>query len=209
MVVEELIETVQEILTQIAAETVRLIPKIFIALVLILLTIVVIKLLNFSIRKLFRIAKLDETFEKLSGITLPFSLSKLTVWIADLGIALISFYGLVTLFLGVEYTHLFAEGVYYGARLLSIIVLTLIIFTLFNSVIEKVKVETRLKGYMFFILLFLVTAMLIDVTALSDPVKNALIMGLSIGVGISVGVFAVWFFFHEYFDKRLKENENK
>jgi len=207
MLAEEVVNTIQEILTQIAAETVRLIPRIFIALVVILLTVVVIKLLNFSIGRLFKLAKLDETFEKLSGITLPFSLSKLIVWIADLGIALISFYGLVNLFLGAEYIHLFTEGVYYGARLLSIIALTLIIFALFNSFIEKVKVETRLKGYMFFILLFLVTAMLVDVTALSDSVKNALIMGLSIGVGISIGVFAVWFFFHEYLDRRLKEKK--
>ena len=45
--------------------------------------------------------------------------------------------------------------------------------------------------------------MLVDVTALSEQVKNALITGLSIGVGISVGVFAVWFFFHDYLDKLI------
>jgi len=209
MMDEELLETFRKILTQIASETVRLIPKIFIALVVVLLTVAVIKILNFAIRKIFKVVRLDEAFEKLSRISLPFSLSKAIVWIADLGIALISFYSLVNLFLGAQYTHLFAEAVYYGARLLSIVALTIVIFALFNSVIEKMKVETRLKGYMFFILLFLVTAMLIDVTALSDPLKSSLTMGLSIGVGISVGVFAVWFFFHEYLDKWLKRVEQQ
>ena len=44
---------------------------------------------------------------------------------------------------------------------------------------------------MLFIVMLLVTAMLVDITALSDPVKSALIMGISIGVGISLGVFAI------------------
>lgn len=209
MIGEELFEMFREIMTRIASETVRLIPNIFIALVVILLTIVVIKILNFSIRKTFQLARLDEAFEKLLKITLPFSLSTAIAWVADLGIALISSYTLVNIFLGVQYTHLFAEAVYYGARLLSIVALTIVIFVLFNNVVEKIKVETRLKGYMFFILLFLVTAMLIDVTALSESVKNSLIMGLSIGVGISVGIFAAWFFFHEYLDEWLKVKEKR
>jgi hypothetical protein len=44
----------------------------------------------------------------------------------------------------------------------------------------------------------------VDVTALSDPIKNALTSGLAIGVGISIGVFAIWFFFHDYLDEMLK-----
>lgn len=180
--VEDIIRVIREIFAQIAAETVRLIPKIFIVLVVIVLTALVIKLLNFSFRKLLKMVRLDEAFERLAGITLPFSLSNVIIWVADLGIALIAIYGIVNLFLGTLYTQLFTEGLYYGARVLSIIALTLVIFTLFNTAIEKVKVETRLKGYMFFIILLLVTAMLVDITALSDPVKNALITGLSLGV---------------------------
>jgi len=204
---EDIIRIIREILAQMAAETVRLIPKIFVTLVVILLTALVIKMINFSFRKLLKVARLDEAFEKLSGIALPFSLSNAIIWVADLGIALIALYGIVNIFLGAQYIQLFTEGIYYGARVLSIIALTLIIFTLFNTAIEKVRVETRLKGYMFFIVLLLVTAMLVDITALSDPVKNALITGLSLGVGISIGVFAVWFFFHEYLDRRFAEKQ--
>lgn len=52
--------------------------------------------------------------------------------------------------------------------------------------------------------MLLVTAMLIDVTALSNEIKQALATGLSIGVGVTIGAFAIWFFFHEYLDARFK-----
>lgn len=201
---ETLLEALREILTQIATETVRVIPKIFIVLIVVVLTFLVIKLLNFSFRKLLKLVKLDTMFKQLSGFSLPFSLDSLIIFFADLGIALISLYGIVNLFLGAEYLRMLNEGLYYGARLVSIVVIAIVILAIFNAVIGRIKVETRLRSYALFIVLLLITAMLVDITALSDPVKNALITGLSVGVGISIGVFALWFFFHDYFDKMLR-----
>lgn len=201
---ETLLETLREILAQIATETIRLIPKIFIALIIVVITFLVIKVLNYSFRKLLKLAKLDTMFKQLSGFSLPFSLDSLIILLADLGIALISLYAIVNLFLGAEYLQIMNEGVYYGARVVSIVVIAIVIIAIFNTVISRIRVETRLRSYALFIVLLLITAMLIDITALSDPIKNALITGLSIGVGISVGVFAVWFFFHDYFDKMVK-----
>jgi hypothetical protein len=60
-----------------------------------------------------------------------------------------------------------------------------------------------MRGYVIFLLLILVTMMVIDLTALSTSTKHALEQGLSIGLGIAVGLFALWFFFHEYIDKFL------
>ena len=201
---ENLFDVLREILAQTAAETIRLLPRIFIALILIILTFLVIKLLNFSFRKLLKLAKLDAMFKQLSGFALPFSVDSLIIFLADLGVALIALYGLVNLFLGAQYLQLMNEGIYYGARVISIVVIAIVIFAVFNAIIGRIKVESRLRSYTMLIVLLLITAMLIDITALSDPVKNALILGLSIGMGISIGVFAVWFFFHEYFDRRFK-----
>ncbi len=50
--------------------------------------------------------------------------------------------------------------------------------------------------------------MLMDITALSDSAKNSLISGLSMGVGISLGVFAIWLFFHNYLDRMLENKKN-
>ncbi|MEM3549590.1 MAG: hypothetical protein QXN87_08265 [Candidatus Bathyarchaeia archaeon] len=200
-------EMLRDALAQIAAEIVRLLPKLFIALIVVAITFSVIKVLNYSFRKMLRLVKLDETFKKLAGFSFPFSLDGLIIFLADLGIVLIALYAMANLFLGVEYLKLMNEGLYYGARIVSIIIIAIIILTIFSTVIGKVKVETRLRSYSLFIVLLLVTAMLIDITALSDQVKSALISGLAIGLGISVGVFAVWFFFHEYFDRILKKRD--
>jgi hypothetical protein len=212
---ETFFETLRQIFTQIAMETVRLIPKIFIALIMVVITFLVIKVLNYSFRKLLKLAKLDKTFMQLSGFSLPFSLDSLIIFLADLGVALIALYAMVNLFLGTQYLHVMNDGLYYGARIVSIVIIAIVIIAIFNMVMSRVRVETRLRSYALFIVLLLITAMLIDITALSDPVKNALITGLSIGVGISIGVFAAWFFFHDYLDKifktktvsKLEENE--
>ncbi len=201
MLGQEGIISISDIFNQIASEIVNLIPKILITLVIILIAIVVIKVLNFSFRKLLGMAKIDEFFAKVTGISIPFSITNLLIYLADLGIILIALYSIVDICAGPKYTQMMTDILYYGARIASVIVITLIIFASFNLVVRRLRVETRLRGYMFFIVMLLVTAMLVDITALSDPVKSALIMGISIGVGISLGVFAIWFFFHEYFDK--------
>ena len=201
MLGQEGIISISDIFNQIASEIVNLIPKILITLVIILIAIVVIKVLNFSFRKLLGMARIDEFFAKVTGISIPFSITNLLIYLADLGIILIALYSIVDICAGPKYTQMMTDILYYGARVVSVIVITLIIFASFNFVVRRLRVETRLRGYMFFIVMLLVTAMLVDITALSDPVKSALIMGISIGVGISLGVFAIWFFFHEYFDK--------
>jgi len=201
---ENLFDVLREILAQSVVETIRLLPKIFIALILIILTFLVIKLLNFSFRKLLKLANLDVMFKKLSGFSLPFSVDSLIIFLADLGVALIALYGLVNLFFGSQYLQLMNEGIYYAARVVSIVVIAIVIFAVFNALMGRIKVESRLRSYTMLIVLLLITAMLIDITALSDPVKNALTLGLSIGVGIAIGVFAVWFFFHEYLDRSYK-----
>jgi hypothetical protein len=201
---ENLLELLMEIFTQIASDIIRLIPKILIALIVLVLTFLVIKVLNFSLKKLLKLAKLDTMFKQLSGYSLPFSIDNLIIFFADLGVALIFLNTVVNLFLGPQYLHLMTEGLQYSARILSIIAIAIILFAVFNTVMSKVKVETRLRSYALFIVLLLITAMLIDVTALSDPIKNALTNGLAIGVGISIGAFAIWFFFHDYLDEMFK-----
>ncbi len=204
MTSENLFDVLKEILAQMASETVRLLPKVLIALIVIVMTFLVIKVLNIGFRRLLKLAKLDVMFKQFTGFTLPFSLDSLIIFLADLGIALIALHGLVNLFLGSQYLRLINDGIYYAARVVSIVVIAILIFAIFNMLISRIKVESRLRSYAMLIVLLLITAMLIDITALSDQVKNALTLGLSIGVGIAIGVFATWFFFHEYLDKKFK-----
>lgn len=209
MAEENLYDLILQIFSQIATETVRLIPKILIALITVVLTFVLIKSLNFFFRKLLKITEFDKTFERLSGFSLPFSIDNLIILLADLGVALISLRAVIAVFLGERYSELVGEGLYYGARVASVVLLGIFLLAIFNTLVGRIRSETRLRSYGMFVVILLVTAMLIDITALSEPVKNALITGLSVGVGISIGVFAVWFFFQDSIDRLSRSQSSK
>lgn len=209
---QDLFRVLGEVLFQIANEVISLLPKLLVALVIIAFAFVGIRIVNLSFRKLLAIARLDEMFKQLSGFHLPFSIDSLIIFLADLGICLTSLYAVAGLFLPPQHLHLMNEGLAYGARVISVMGLAIILLAVFNSMVGKIRVEARLRSYSMFIVLLLVTAMLVDITALSEQVKNELIGGLSLGVGVSIGVFAIWFFFHDYFDeliRRRSREENK
>lgn len=207
MVDGNLFDLFRETLSQIAAEIVQIMPKIFLALIIIALTFLAVKAINFSLKKILKVAKIDETFTKMSGFSLPFKIDRLILFIANLGVVLLAIYSIANLFLGTQYVQLMNQSIQYGIRIFSIAAIAIVILAVFNLIIGKIRVETRLRGYAMLIVLLLITAMLVDITALSDPVKQALTTGLSLGVGISIGVFAFWFFFHEYLDKKLEPKE--
>lgn len=204
MAEESILDLIRQICSQIAIETVRLIPKILIALVAIALTAILIKSLNFLFKKILKLAQFNKMFRKISGFSLPFSIDRLIIFLADLGVVMISLYAVTTLVAGDQYSQVMREGMYYGARVASVILLAVFLLAIFNALVGRIRVETRLRSYGTFIVLLLVTAMLIDMTALSEPVKSALTSGLSIGVGISIGVFAIWFFFHDSLERLTK-----
>lgn len=200
---ETLFELFLKALEQIVRETIAIIPKLLIAVVVLVVAFLIIRLVGASFKKLLKLVELDKMFKQLLGVSLPFSLDSLIVYLANFGIFLVAIFAIANLFLKPQQMELVTGTFVYVARIVSIIAVTLIVFALFSVVVEKVRVETRLRGYVLFILLLFVTTMLVDVTALSESVKGALVQGLAIGVGISIGVFAIWFFFHDYFDKLL------
>ncbi len=85
---------------------------------------------------------------------------------------------------------------------LSVIFLIAIVFVAVSRISEKVAVEGKMKGFMTLMTLFIVLVLLIDVTNLTPEIKSALAWGLSMGIGISMGVFTAWFFFHDILSKK-------
>jgi hypothetical protein len=198
---ESLYELLLKVLEQIAADLVAILPKILIAILVFAIAALIIKLLHWSLSKLLDFVKLDETFKKVLRIELPFSLSGVLVALVDLGIILIAVFGIASLFLAPEHLDLVGEILGYGTRIVSVVVITILTFLLFNALIDRMTSETRMRGYVTFIILIITTMMAIDLTNLSSSTKSALENGLSIGLAVSIGVFAIWFFFHEYFDR--------
>jgi hypothetical protein len=204
MSTENILDIVREALTQIAAETIQLIPLIFLALIIISITILLIKIVDMILKRILRYAKIDQMFSSITGFSLPFTLTGLIIFLINLGIALLGIYVIINIFLGPQYIAIMNEALNYSARIFSIVVISIILLAIFNLLIGRIKFETRLRSYAMLIVLLLITAMLVDITALSPPVKQALATGLSLGVGIAIGIFAFWFFFHDYFDRLIK-----
>lgn len=208
-VVKAQINVLEEFLQIISKEIAVIVPKIIIAILIVVVTYLSLRILGYVMKKLLGFADIDSLVKKYWSGELPFSFNKLIVFLVYIAVLLTSVYGIITLFVTPEYMQAISSIVIYGTRIISVVVVALIFFTIFTLVIEKVRVESRLRGYIFFIVTLLLTSMIIDVTTLSETVKESLYMGLSIGIGASLAVFAIWFFFHEYFDRYLTPQKEK
>lgn len=71
MAAQDLFRVFVEVLFQIAGEVVRLLPKLLVSLVILALTLMGIRIVNLSFRRLLALAKLDEMFKQLSGFSPP------------------------------------------------------------------------------------------------------------------------------------------
>ena len=199
----------KEFASALGLELLSLVPKFIVAIIVIIVAFLILRFVGGAIKKLLSLANIDKLIERYLRVKLPISLNTIILAIFYIGVILAVLYALISIFFGEVYIELANSLLLYGARVISVIVLAIILFAAFSSIIEKIRVESRMKGYLFFVVMLLLTAMLIDVTALSDPVKQSLYAGLSMGIGASLAVFSVWFFFHEYLDKITAKREKK
>jgi len=197
-------EALERFMSQLASEFIVLVPKLILGVVTLVVAFLVLRLVGGAVRKLLSIANIDDLTEKYLRVKAPLSINSIILAIFYAGVILAAVYGLINIFLGETYIELANSLLLYGARVISVIFLAIILFVAFSGIIEKIRVESRMRGYLFFIIMLLLTAMLIDITALSEPVKSSLYTGLAIGIGASLTVFSVWFFFHEYFERLLE-----
>lgn len=203
MIQEGLYDLFVTVLQQIVTDIINLLPRIFLTIVILIIAIFTVRLLNGFFGKMLKLADLDNMFKTLVKVELPFSINSLIILLIDVGIILIALFGLANILLEPVQMEFIGEILGYAMRILSVIAVTILIFFMFNMLIGKVTVETRIRGYIMFILLILITMMIFDLTNLSDLTQRELQKGLSLGLGIAIGVFAIWFFFHDYLDKLL------
>ena len=206
-VADPISETLVKTLSLIAEEIIFAIPGIIATVIVLGLLLLIIRIMNPILYKLAKLVNLDNITKQLFGFSLPFAISKLVVYMADIGVVLTTILVLVNILFGFEAAQLTVEGLSYLARLVSVIAITFFILGTFNVALDRLQSQSKLKGYTLFIIILIVTAMLIDITALTESAKASLMGGLSIGIGISVGVFAVWFFFNDFIERSLKKKE--
>ncbi len=195
-------------LRQLAQELADLAPRLFLALAAIMATLVSVKVVNIYLRRLLRFSRVDEAVERFAGGRPPILLSSVIVGAADLGLGFIGIYLVLDLLLPPDVMGRVDSAALYAARVLSVLAMIGFVLLAFNMLMSRIRLETKLKSYMTFISFLLATALLIDVVALSDPVKQALVSGLAIGIGLSIAVFAAWFFFSDYIERYVRAVED-
>ncbi|MCW3975245.1 MAG: hypothetical protein O2U61_03125 [Candidatus Bathyarchaeota archaeon] len=203
MVQEPIYDLFVDAMSEIVTDIATLLPKIILTIIVLIIAFLAIRLLNIFFKRLLELVNLDGIFKTLVKTELPFSLSNLIIILIDAGIILIAIFGLSNIFFDPSQMELIRGIFEYALRILSIIAVTILWFMMFDLLIERVSTESRLRGYILFILLIIVTMMIVDLTALSQSTKSVMEQGLSIGLAITVGVFAIWFFFHDYLDKLI------
>ncbi|KON28577.1 hypothetical protein AC481_01495 [miscellaneous Crenarchaeota group archaeon SMTZ-80] len=203
MVQEPIYDLFVDAMSEIVTDIATLLPRIILTIIILIIAFLAIRLLNIFFKRLLKLVNLDSIFKTLVKTELPFSLSNLIIILIDAGIILIAIFGLSNIFFDPSQMELIRGIFEYALRILSIIAVTILWFMMFDLLIERVRTDFRLRGYVLFILLIIVTMMIVDLTALSHSTKSVMEQGLSIGLGITVGVFAIWFFFHDYLDKLI------
>ncbi len=174
-----------------------LIPKLIVSLILVCIFFVIAVILNRVLSKVFKIVRIEELFKPLKrylGITISFT--SLILGIVNVAIALTALYSISSVAFP-EWVNTINAILDYFGRVVSVVFLIAVVFVAVSRIAEKIAVEEKMKSFMTLIMLFIVIVLLIDVTNLSHEIKSALAWGLSIGIGISMGVFSAWFFFHD------------
>ncbi len=190
----------EEAVTLALKDVEALIPKVILSVILIVVFFVIGYVLNRAFSKVFEILNVDELFKPISKL-INVSFSSLILALINVGLALTALYTIsgVAFPDGVRYLNMAMD--YFG-RVISVVFLISVVFVAVSRISEKVAVEGKMKGFMTLITLFIVLILLIDVTNLSEEIKSALAWGISAGIGISIGVFTAWFFFHDLLSKK-------
>jgi len=203
------INILREALKRSLEELGYIIPKVMIVLLIILIFSVIAIVLTKIIRKVMSVTKIEELLKPYVGREIP--LTTIIVLLVNLGIALIALHtAVLTVYPeGLKYISLITD---YIGRIISVAFLVTIVFIAINTVMERIKMERGLKGFMTLLTFLIVTVLIVDITSLSREVKSALTWGLSLGIGLSIGVFTLWYFFGEYLreftERRKRENSS-
>ena len=179
----------------------RMIPSVLLAVLIIAVYLVIGIMLNSVLRRFLRILRLDELAAPIAR-QLRIRPSSLIIALIDIGLVVLAGYTII-LVVAPGYLELANQVVYYIAKVASVVALIVVAFVIINTIVGYIRLETKLRGFMFLILLFVTLILIIDIAALSEEVKTALTWGISIGLALLIAVFSVWYFFHEVLEKKI------
>ena len=184
----------------------NILPLILLALLIIAIYTLIAIILTRLIRSVLSIINLDELAKPL--IKYRISLTNIIIILLNLGIGLLAIYSIALIVYPTQ-VEVITSVVSFIARVASVVSLIIFVFIALETVIERIQMEAKLRGFMFLVILFITLALLLDIATLSEEIKHALAFGISIGIGLSIGVFSMWYFFHDLLEKKYSGGDKK
>ena len=193
------LDIVGEALRRTLSEVANLLPKIAISIVIVLIFFVIALVVTKIVKKVLGIIKLEDLVKPYIRYAIP--IDTIILALINLGIALIAAHTVVLMVYPEAIDFVMTVSGYVG-KVASVAFLIVFVFLVIDAVVERIKIERGLRGFMMLLTFLITTVLIIDVTALSSEVKAALTWGLSLGIGLSIGVFTVWYFFGEILKRK-------
>ncbi len=187
----------EEALREAIRDLVDVAPRILLALIAVsIIAIIGIILVRFT-RRLLSLFRVDELLKPIEErYQVPFTLSGLIVTLIGIGIGMIAVYTAAYI-VSPSILPLIDQAVDVVGRIISVVLMIIIVSTALAVAFDKMRVETRLRGFMMLLTMLISLVLIIDISALSNELKQAIAWGLSLGIGLSIGVFTAWYFFGE------------
>ncbi|MCC6032512.1 MAG: hypothetical protein LM561_00315 [Desulfurococcaceae archaeon] len=195
-----------DILYEVLRSTVRLIPYVVVAVGIILLSILLAKLINKAIRWVVRVSNLEDLVKELVPGGLRFSVATITIMIADIGIALLAITMIIRVF-ALATSGTYTELITYVTRVTSVVIMLLILMLALDILSKAVVFEKKVESLLFILMFFFGLSMIVDLTGLSPEIRSSLGWGIAIGVGLSLGIFTLWFLFSDVLEKRCSKTQ--
>lgn len=181
----------------------EILPKVLLALLIIVVYIVLMMIINRLLRRTLTLLRIDELVKPVIAEAY-ISLTGLIILLVDIGIILLSAYSVILAFFP-ERIHVANIVLDYLARYASIVFIIIISFIVLSAIVRYIRVETKLRGFMFLLLLFVTLILTIDMASLSQEIKTALAWGISIGITGLIIVFATWYFYHDILEDKKRK----
>ena len=192
-----ILEALQLTLKELALYLPKILFSIGIAVVYVLVALAITRIT----RKILKLVRIDSMFKPFFNGTI--NISDVIIGFINVGLALLAIYTLTSILLP-GYLHNLTLIIEYISRIAGVIFAVFLAFILLNSMVERVRMEAKVKEFMFITILSITLILIVDAATVSEEVKASVAWGISFGLGLAIGVFAVWYYFREYLSEKLK-----
>ncbi len=188
----EALQVLGEALERSIEDVARALPELLLAIAVAVIFFVVGLVLVRLIRKLLVMLRIEDAIRPYMKYGIPIN-TIITVLVA-VGLALLAIHA-IALILCPEAISIVESASRYVGRIVSVAFLVIFTFIVIDAAVERIRMERGLRGFMTLLTFLITTILIIDIASLSTEVKQALAWGLSLGIGLSIGVFTAWYFF--------------